>query len=200
DGTFTNAAAPTTNATNYSTVALGDLNADGKLDLVVGGNGLSAATEGTPNVYSLLGNGDGTFQTAKVTPLVSTDGVGPNAIALGDVNKDGKLDVVASNFLDFTEVLAGNGDGTFASTVLTLGQRQSALTLADLNGDGFPELLTGAPNGSAVGNSLTVLLNANAWAAAVSAGAATTTALSISPNPVTVGQTATLTATVASSA
>jgi hypothetical protein len=200
DGTFTNAAAPTTNATNYSTVALGDLNADGKLDLVVGGNGLSAATEGTPNVYSLLGNGDGTFQTAKVTPLVSTDGVGPNAISLGDVNKDGKLDVVASNFLDFTEVLAGNGDGTFASTVLTLGQRQSALTLADLNGDGFPELLTGAPNGSAVGNSLTVLLNANAWAAAVSAGAATTTALSISPNPVTVGQTATLTATVASSA
>jgi hypothetical protein len=101
NSTFTAAAAPATSATNYSVAALGDLNGDGKLDLILAGNvaGTSSGS-GTPNVYTLLGNGDGTFQ-ARVTLALA--GGGPTSIVLSDFNKDGCLDVAIGNATDFTE-------------------------------------------------------------------------------------------------
>ena len=111
--------------------------------------------------------------------------MGANAIALADVNKDGKLDMVVSNFLDYSEVLVGNGDGTFSITMLGLAQRQSAVALADLNGDGLPELLTGGSADS--GSNLSVFLNANAWATIVTLPATTTTLMS-SAASITAGQ------------
>jgi hypothetical protein len=63
-------------------VAVGDLNCDGKLDLAVAGVGLSV----------LLGNGDGTFAAQKAYGA----GTFPTSVALGDVNGDGKLDVVGA--------------------------------------------------------------------------------------------------------
>jgi hypothetical protein len=163
NGTFTTAAAPSTSATNYSIVALGDLNGDGRLDLIVAGNVWnSSAGSGTPNVYTLLGNGDGTFQAPATLTLTGQDGIGATSIALADFNKDGHLDVAIGNSSDVTEVLLGNGDGTLVDTVLTLGQQPLALAAVDLNGDGFPELLIGTLDVTGSGN-LTVFLNANAW-------------------------------------
>src|SRR5437764_15147377 len=94
-------------------VAFGDVNSDGKLDLLIADYGVAGCDPGA--VLLLLGNGDGTFQNSK---SVSVGLVNPQAVAVGDINQDGKLDVVTGN--DDTlgpvfgnSVLLGNGDGTF---------------------------------------------------------------------------------------
>jgi hypothetical protein len=165
NGTFASVAAPSISATYYTVVSVGDLNQDGKPDLVVGGDGpASSSTSGGPNIYTLLGNGDGTFQAAVTQALGSANGQA-NSIALADFNKDGHVDVVVGNTQAFTEVLLGNGDGTLSDSLLALGQRAGTVAAADLNGDGFPELLVGTPDVIFEGGALTVFMNANAWSA-----------------------------------
>jgi hypothetical protein len=196
NGTFTAAASPTTPATNYSVAALGDLRNNGKLDLIVAGNvaGTSAGS-GTPYVYTLLGNGDGTFQAANTTALANSGGIGTTSIALADYNKDGNLDVAVGDPTAYTSVLLGNGDGTLTPTLLSLGQQPDALAAADLIGTGFPELFVGTDTTTGSEN-LAVFLNANAWTAAATLPA-TTTALTSSAASITTGLSLTLTATVA---
>lgn len=195
NGSFTAGASPTTSATNYSIAALGDLNGDGKLDLILGGNIAGGQDTSTPSAYTLLGNGDGTFKAASATALIGNYGIGTTAISLADFNHDGHLDVVVGDATAFTSVLLGNGDGTLTPTMLTLGQQPLALAAADLNADGFPELLVGTSDTYGNAN-LSVFLNANAWAAAVTAPASTT-ALSSSATTIAPGQSLALTATVA---
>ena len=74
-------------------MALGDVNGDGKPDLVVAnqcGGGICT----TSVIEVFLGNGDGTFR-APVS--VSWAGLGPSSIVIADVNKDGKPDLVVTN-------------------------------------------------------------------------------------------------------
>ncbi len=86
-----------------------DLNGDGNGDLVVTNNTLS--TSGGA-VSVLLGNEDGTFQTAVTYP---TAGAGAVAAVIDDVNGDGKLDIVSVSNTQQISVLLGKGDGTFAA-------------------------------------------------------------------------------------
>ncbi len=117
-------------------VAISDLNADGRLDLVTANGGPGANT-----VSVLLGNGDGTFG-------LKTDfgtGYNPYSVAIADLNSDGRPDVVTANSGFSTgntvSVLLGNGDGTFGSQVeFGTGSYPVAVAIADFNADGRPDL------------------------------------------------------------
>jgi hypothetical protein len=134
-------------APNYSLV-VADVNRDGKLDLIVSSCSSSASTCGSAEgvVSVLLGNGDGTFQHA--LSYGSGAHVGAH-VAVADVNGDGKPDLIVTNYQGETNgdgtvaVLFGNGDGTFQSPVLydSGAPGANAVTVADVNGDGVPDLL-----------------------------------------------------------
>ncbi len=132
----------------YSTtsVVVGDLNDDGKLDLVVGNRcATSGCQSGLGSVGVLLGNGDGTFQAA----VAYGSGGAPNvfsveAVAIADLNGDHKPDILVTNANSSTVgVLLGNGDGTFQPAVVysSGGMYPRSVAVADVNGDGKPDLL-----------------------------------------------------------
>ncbi len=140
-GGFAAFAPYTTGAQPYG-VAVGDVNNDGKLDIVTANNG-----GGANSASILLGNGDGTFQ-AKTDVTTNTS---PNAVALGDLNNDGNLDMVTSNASILStpsggntiSVLLGNGNGIFqAKTDFTIGATPIHIVLADMNGDGNLDAIT----------------------------------------------------------
>jgi hypothetical protein len=139
---FTTASSPGTGQYPHS-VAVGDFNGDGKLDLAVVnecGNDPDCGSPGTVSI--LLGNGNGTFNLASGPPI--TVGFGPESVAVGDFNGDGKLDLAVVNWSDDNvSILLGNGDGTFtpASTpTVSVGSDPYSLAVGDFNGDGKLDL------------------------------------------------------------
>jgi hypothetical protein len=133
DGTF-QARVDYTAPYEASSVAVADLNSDGKQDLVTGG------ASGSSEVCVMLGNGNGTFGSG----VAYATGLSPEGIALADVNGDYKQDLVTANYGAGTaSVLLGNGNGTFQAKVdYTTGTLPADVVLADLNGDGKQDLVT----------------------------------------------------------
>jgi hypothetical protein len=143
DGTFESAKTiPVGNSPTY--IVVGDVNGDGYPDLIF------SASKGTGSNIQvgftlLLSKGSGNFH-APAFVLAKNGGAG-GVMAVGDVNHDGRLDVVTCNGNGWAEVFLGNGNGTFREQAAfddgldNIGETQ--LLLADFYGNGKLDLAIG---------------------------------------------------------
>ena len=94
----------------------------------------------------MLGNGNGTFQ-----PVQSYAGAGGSQVLAVDLNRDGRLDVAATNNGTLVYVLTGNGNGTLqAPTAYTVGSGSWGVVAADVNGDKIPDLVCANQNSNTI--------------------------------------------------
>lgn len=119
-------------------IALGDWNNDGKLDVVSGNE--------ANQMPVLLGNGRGNFTPAPGPPLAAT----AHLIAVGDVNNDHNLDLAITEHDSFgVVVLLGKGDGQFAAAsgspfpaLRGVRPHNHGLSIGDVNSDGNMDVTT----------------------------------------------------------
>ncbi len=150
DGTFQAGVVSLTTPKAAHDVVVADFNQDGNDDLVYAVT-TAASSSSLSDLYVALGNGDSTFQA----PVLTASKIG-EFLTVGDTNADNIPDVVASTITGSTHignylfVLIGKGDGTFKSTVTYVSDIPSDPHLADVNGDGKPDIIAGGSYGALV--------------------------------------------------
>jgi len=134
-------------------LAVADINGDGKPDILV--FGYNPLSDG--GLWVLLGNGNGTFQTAS-----AYDPTLHGSFAISDVNDDGKPDLVFTGEVyacsecvsqQVVAVQLGNGDGTFQSPLyyyMPYAVSACCAHVADLNSDGKPDIVVSTTDGIGV--------------------------------------------------
>jgi len=145
----------TTGNSPYS-VSIGDINGDGKSDMVVANNG--------SNTVSIFLN---TTSTGAATPAFSakTDfatGSSPSFVSIGDFNKDGKPDMAVANYTSNTVSVFLNTTSTGAATPafsaktdFPTGTNPISIAIGEMNGDGKPDLVVA----DYISDAISILLN-----------------------------------------
>lgn len=136
DGTFAPRQAYPLVSASHS-LAVGDLNGDGRLDLAVG-NGYGDAV--SDSVSTLLNRGDGTFSPRQDHEVPGA----PDYVVLADLTGDRKADLIAGGEDDSAVwVFLNHGDGTFGALqeTRTGGEIVAAIATGDLNGDGHTDVV-----------------------------------------------------------
>jgi hypothetical protein len=135
-------------------LAQGDFNGDGLIDLAVlgVGNGTVTVLFGNGNgfssdagdSYTVGPTGGGTTLALMIEPNTSGNG-GPSAVATGDFNSDGNLDLAVANADDsMVRILLGDGTGHFSmasGSPFSVGISPTSLASADFDGDGELDLV-----------------------------------------------------------
>ena len=135
DGQFTAATNAVTVPDNPGEMALGDVNVDGKLDLAI-------SSHDSYGAMLLLGDGNGGFNIAPNSPILMRVGDHPHThgLALADMNRDNKLDLITVNNADNDVSIAlGDGRGGFTrapNSPFAVGPSPYPLAVGDVNGDG----------------------------------------------------------------
>ena len=119
-------------------LAAGDLNGDGWPDLVI-------TSSYDSYIYVLLNNQHGGFTETKIDSVVNGYLTGPTQILLADLNRDGKLDIVAATDSGLAVVYMGDGKGGFTYLEQLVpgsaSNTPSVIAVADVNNDGIPDLV-----------------------------------------------------------
>lgn len=166
DGSFQTALTYGSGGASPRSVAAADVNRDGIPDLVVANRcdvGPNCSPIGNGSVGVLLGNGDGSFQAA----VSYAEGIGPISVVLADVNGDGAQDILVAGPCALDDcsvgsvgVLLGRGDGTFEQAInySSIGLGTSSVAVADVDGDGAPDLIAASLCGVPCGEGSVALL------------------------------------------
>jgi hypothetical protein len=131
-------------------VAVGDFDRDGRLDLAI-------ANASTSNITILLGDGSGNFVTTPAgSPFNLAGGITPVSIATADFNRDGRIDLVVANMTtNNVSILLGGASGTFGGAVnFNVGITPFSVTVGDFNLDGKPDIAVA----NSASNNVSILL------------------------------------------
>ena len=144
-----------TTGTNPQSVSIGDIDGDGKYDLVIANY--------SSNTVSVLRNIDSIGTISFASKIDFTTGTKPRSVAIGDMNGDGKLDLVISNYdvgfgntVSVLRSTSTSGSVNFATKAdFSTGSGPYTVALGDIDGDGKPDLATSNQNS----NNISVLRN-----------------------------------------
>ncbi len=154
DGKFTQETATLSTASQAHGIVVADFNGDGFDDVAYA---VTSSTTSLSDLYLALGNGTGAFQKP-TNPVAKQIG---EFLTVGDTNADDFPDVVSAtitrppgqpfhNIGPSLYVLLGNGDGSFRPTATYTSDIPSDPHLADVNGDGIPDIIAGGSTGALV--------------------------------------------------